>query len=163
MFTQQRVGKKNAIFTLLKFKTLTNACDDNGVLKEDYLRVTAVGQILRKTSLDELPQLINVIKGDMSLIGPRPLLIKYLPFYNAEESKRHNVKPGLSGLAQISGRNELDWNSRLRLDVQYVENISFKLDFFIFFKTIGRILSAKDVITNKPYTISDLDHERKIL
>jgi undecaprenyl phosphate N,N'-diacetylbacillosamine 1-phosphate transferase len=147
MFLQERAGKNEVYFTLLK----------------DHLRLTRLGRILRKTSLDELPQLINVFKGDMSLIGPRPLLIKYLPFYNAIEKRRHNLRPGISGLAQVSGRNELNWEKRLALDVYYVENVSFKLDSIIFFKTIFKILLVKDVITDKPYTIADLDEERSVI
>jgi len=151
-FLQKRIGKNEMPFTLMKFKTLADKVDGNGVLLPDHLR---------KSSLDELPQLINVLLGDMSLIGPRPLLIKYLPYYTPTERIRHHLKPGLSGLAQISGRNELQWCRRLALDVYYVKHVSFKLDAMIFFKTIGRILNAKGVILDKPYTIADLDDERR--
>lgn len=160
-FLQKRVGKNEKLFTLMKFKTLADKFDENGDLLPDYLRSTKIGRVLRKSSLDELPQLINVLLGDMSLIGPRPLLIKYLPYYTATERRRHDLRPGISGLAQISGRNELQWCKRLALDVYYVRHASFKLDALIFFKTIGKILNAKGVIFDKPYTIADLDDERR--
>jgi undecaprenyl phosphate N,N'-diacetylbacillosamine 1-phosphate transferase len=160
-FLQKRIGKNEMPFTLMKFKTLADKVDENGVLLPDHLRSTKMGRLLRKSSLDELPQLINVLFGDMSLIGPRPLLIKYLPYYTPTERIRHHLKPGLSGLAQISGRNELQWCRRLALDVYYVKHVSLKLDAMIFFKTIGKILTAKDVILDKPYTIADLDDERR--
>jgi len=161
LFLQKRVGKNEVLFTLIKFRTLADKFDEKGVLLPDHLRSTKIGRILRKSSLDELPQLLNVLLGDMSLIGPRPLLIKYLPYYTAMERKRHDLKPGISGLAQISGRNELKWSKRLALDVYYVKHASFRLDVIIFLKTIGKILSASDVIFDKPYTIADLDDERR--
>lgn len=160
-FLQKRVGKNERLFTLIKFKTLADKFDEQGILLPDYLRSTKIGRILRKSSLDELPQLINVLSGEMSLIGPRPLLIKYLPYYTAMERKRHDLKPGISGLAQISGRNELGWSKRLALDVYYVKHASLKLDAIIFLKTIGKILNAKGVIFDKPYAIADLDDERR--
>jgi len=160
-FLQKRIGKNEMPFTLMKFKTLADKVDENNVLLPDYLRSTKMGRLLRKSSLDELPQLVNVLLGHMSLIGPRPLLIKYLPYYTATERMRHHLKPGLSGLAQISGRNELKWCRRLALDVYYVKHVSLKLDTIIFFKTIGKILNAKGVILDKPYTIADLDDERR--
>lgn len=161
LFLQVRIGKNEMPFTLMKFKTLADKFDDKGVLLPDHLRSTKIGRMLRKSSLDELPQLLNVLLGDMSLIGPRPLLIKYLPYYTPMERKRHDLKPGISGLAQINGRNELKWSKRLALDVYYVKHASLKLDAFIFLKTIEKILSAKGVIFDKPYAIADLDDERR--
>jgi undecaprenyl phosphate N,N'-diacetylbacillosamine 1-phosphate transferase len=162
LFLQKRVGKNEVLFTLIKFRTLADKFDENGVLLPDHLRSTKIGKMLRKSSLDELPQLLNVLLGDMSLIGPRPLLIKYLPYYTAMERKRHDLKPGISGLAQINGRNELKWSRRLALDVYYVKHASLRLDAIIFLKTIGKILRASDVIFDKPYTIADLDDERRV-
>ena len=127
-FYQQRPGKGEKIFRIMKFKTMNDSVDENGELLSDTDRLTKTGRFVRKTSLDEIPQLVNILKGDMSLIGPRPLLIKYLPFYSKQERKRHTVLPGITGLAQISGRNLLDWDERLRKDCEYVENVSFLLD-----------------------------------
>ena len=132
-FMQQRPGKDEKIFNLIKFRTMTNKKDKDGKLLPDEQRLTAYGKFLRSTSLDELPELWNILKGDLSLIGPRPLLVKYLPFYTEQEHKRHIVRPGLTGLAQINGRNELDWDTRLSMDVKYVENITFLGDLKIFF------------------------------
>lgn len=148
LFTQKRPGKNEQIFKMFKFRTMTNERDEHGVLLPDKKRLTKFGSFLRKTSLDELPELINVIKGDMSLIGPRPLLIKYLPYYTTKEKKRHDVRPGITGLAQISGRNFLNWDKRLSTDVKYVENLSLKLDINIFIQTISCVISMKDVSVN---------------
>lgn len=144
-FFQERPGKDGRIFNVVKFKSMTDARDDNGMLLPNADRITKVGAFIRKTSLDELPQLWNVFKGDMSLIGPRPLLPQYLPYYTDREKKRHNVRPGITGLAQVNGRNHLSWDERLELDVVYVENLSLGNDFKILFKTIVNVLNKKDI------------------
>jgi len=144
-FVQTRIGKNEKPFSIIKFKTMNDKKDANGVLLPDTYRLTPVGKLVRKTSIDEIPQLINILKGDMSLIGPRPLLPEYLGYYTKEEQKRHWVKPGITGLAQVNGRNFIDWDTRLQLDVDYVENISFKTDFYILLKTIKNVLTSKDV------------------
>jgi len=146
---------------LMKFKTMNDAVDENGELRSDTERLTTTGRFVRKTSLDEIPQLVNIIKGDMSLIGPRPLLVKYLPYYSEKEKRRHSVLPGITGLAQISGRNLLDWDERLKKDCEYVENISFTLDVKIFFATIKNVLQSKDNISDPRSVMLDLDHARK--
>lgn len=135
--------------------------DDKGNLLPDSKRLTAVGKFVRKTSLDELPQLINVVKGDMSLIGPRPLLIKYLPYYTNEEKKRFLVRPGITGLAQVNGRNILGWDKRLAFDVHYVNNLAFKLDIAIAWKTFLKIIKSEDIIVDPHSIMLDLDEERK--
>ncbi len=159
-FVQPRPGKNEKTFRLLKFKTMTDAKDKNNVLLPDTDRLTKVGIFIRKTSLDEIPQLINVLKGDMSLIGPRPLLMKYLPYYSKREKKRHLVRPGITGLAQVSGRNNLNWDIRLSMDVDYVENLTFLLDIKIFFKTIKSVLSSKDIVVDAGAVIPDFDAYR---
>lgn len=160
LFTQERPGKDERIFKLYKFKSMTDEQDAEGNLLPDAQRLTKVGQFIRKTSLDELPQLWNVLKGDMSFIGPRPLLVRYLPYYSDRERQRHNVKPGITGLAQVNGRNHLPWNERLEMDVQYVENLSIRLDVSIFLKTIKNVLSHKD-IASIPDSLESLDEVRK--
>lgn len=145
LFTQKRPGLDSKIFRLIKFKSMVDRYDTQGELLPDANRITNLGKFIRKTSIDELPQLINVLIGDMSFIGPRPLLISYLPYYTDRENIRHTVRPGISGLAQVSGRNNLDWNQRLELDVQYVENLSFINDFKIVVKTIQTVISGKDI------------------
>ncbi len=160
-FMQKRPGKSEKIFSIIKFKTMNDEKDDKGELLEDQLRLTKFGAFLRKTSLDEIPQLINVFLGQMSLIGPRPLLIRYLPFYTIEERLRHTVRPGISGLAQISGRNMLDWDDRLEKDVEYVKDLSFLLDVKIILKTIGKVLKSEDVILAPGSHATDLDEVRK--
>ena len=159
-FAQQRPGINEKIFRLYKFKTMNDKVDESGNLLSDGQRLTNVGKIIRKTSLDELPQLINVINGDMSLIGPRPLLIKYLPYYSASEKIRHQVRPGITGWAQVNGRNVSSWNDRLTADVFYCNNVSFKLDAIIFYKTIKNVLSAKDIIVDPDSVRDSLDVER---
>lgn len=159
-FTQKRPGKNEKIFSIIKFKTMNNATDSNGKLLPDSERLTTVGKIVRKTSLDELPQLINIIKGDMSFIGPRPLLVRYLPYYTETEKKRHSIKPGITGLAQVSGRNLLYWDDRLKKDVEYVEHMSFLLDVKICLKTIKNVLTSKDVVVNPNAVLKDLDEIR---
>jgi len=160
-FIQERVGLNGKTFRLYKFRTMTNKTDQEDALLPDGARLTKVGLFLRKASLDELPQLINIIKGDMNFVGPRPLLVRYLPFYTAEENKRHLVKPGITGLAQISGRNHLDWNTRLRLDVEYVQNKSISLDVKIVCKTVLKVLKGDDVVDNPSELLMDLDIDRK--
>ncbi|MEM6525811.1 MAG: sugar transferase [Bacteroidota bacterium] len=144
-FTQPRPGKDERIFTLVKFKTMKDAFDQDGEPLPDALRLTAVGKCIRKTSLDELPQLINVLKGDMSFIGPRPWLIEYLPLYDDYQRKRHHVKPGITGWAQINGRNAISWEKRFELDVYYVENQSFLLDLKILFLTALKVFKAEGI------------------
>ena len=139
-FRQERVGRNDVVFTLIKFKTMSDERDANGELLPDAERLNDLGRFLRKTSIDELPTLLNVLKGDMSLVGPRPLLVEYLPRYTAEQAERHQVKPGITGWAQVNGRNLLDWDSRLELDTWYVRNWSIGLDIQIMCKTVVTVL-----------------------
>ena len=148
IFKQKRPGKNEKIFTLYKFRTMTDERDENGRLLPDEDRLTKFGKFLRSTSLDELPELVNIIKGDMAIVGPRPLLVEYLEFYNEEEKHRHDVRPGLTGLAQVSGRNNLDWDNRLKLDVVYVRKITIFMDIKIFFKTIKKVIFHDDIQVN---------------
>ena len=145
IFKQERPGLNEKIFTLKKFRTMTDARDSEGNLLPDAERLTKFGKFLRSTSLDELPELWNIFCGDMSLIGPRPLLVSYLPYYTDREKLRHTVRPGLTGLAQVSGRNFLEWDKRLEKDAEYVENLSFALDVKIFFTTIKKVFVREDV------------------
>lgn len=145
IFKQERPGLNEKIFTMYKFRTMTNDRDENGKLLPNEMRLTKFGKLLRSTSLDELPELFNVLKGDMSLIGPRPLLVSYLPLYNEFQRKRHEVRPGLSGLAQISGRNAISWEEKFELDVKYVENITFINDLKIMFSTIKKVVVREGV------------------
>lgn len=144
-FTQERPGKDGKIFKVIKFKTMTDECDANGKLLPDEQRLTKVGKFVRSTSIDELPQLINVLKGDMALIGPRPLLVRYLPWYTEEERHRHDVRPGISGYAQSHGRNKVTWDEKLAMDVWYVNHVSLKTDLAIIFKTIKSVLLRESV------------------
>ena len=144
-FTQDRPGKGEKIFNLKKFKTMRDDRDEYGNLLPDALRITPIGKFVRKTSLDELPQLWNVCIGDMSLVGPRPLLKKYLPLYNAEQKRRHEVKPGLTGWAQVNGRNSISWEEKFKLDVWYVDNVSFSLDLKILLLTVKRVLLKEGI------------------
>jgi undecaprenyl phosphate N,N'-diacetylbacillosamine 1-phosphate transferase len=144
-FIQSRPGKNERVFKLIKFKTMTDKKDENGNLLSDEQRMTLIGTFVRKTSLDEIPQMINVLKGDMSLIGPRPLLVQYLQLYSDEQKKRHLVRPGITGWAQVNGRNAISWQKKFELDVWYVENQSFLLDIQIFFKTIKNILISEGI------------------
>ena len=160
-FFQQRPGKNGKTFTIVKLKTMNDKKDVEGKLLSDEMRLTKAGSFIRKTSLDEIPQLINVIKGDMSLIGPRPLVIRYLPFYTDKERLRHTVRPGITGLAQVSGRNTLKWDERLALDVDYVENLSFKQDLKILYITVLKVIISENIITNPKSLMEDLDEERK--
>ena len=154
-FTQERPGLHGKIFKVLKFKTMTDERDADGNLLPDADRLTPVGRLVRSTSIDELPQLWNVLRGDMSLIGPRPLLVKYLPFYTEREQLRHSVRPGITGWAQVNGRNNLEWDERLELDVVYVENISFSFDIKIILKTIKNVFAGSDIVI--PNESHDLD------
>lgn len=160
-FTQERPCKNERIFKVIKFRSMNDKQDLEGNLLPDRNRLTPIGKFLRVTSLDELPQLINVLKGDMSLIGPRPLLIRYLPFYTKREKLRHTVRPGITGLAQVSGRNNANWNARLELDVQYVETLSFANDFRIFFLSIYKVFKKEGVVVDKAENY--LDVERQIV
>lgn len=144
-FIQERPGEDGKIFKLIKFKTMNDKRDSEGNLLPMGERITPLGAFLRKTSLDEIPQLFNVIKGDMSLMGPRPLLKEYLPMYTDRQKERHLVKPGITGWAQVNGRNQVSWKDKFEMDIWYVDNISFKLDTIIFFKTIKRIITKSDV------------------
>ena len=160
-FTQDRPGRNEMIFKLIKFRTMTNERDTNGEFLPDDVRLIPYGRFLRKTSLDELPELINIWKGDMAIVGPRPLLTKYLPFYTETERKRHTVRPGLTGLAQISGRNALAWDSRLALDVKYAEHITFLGDVKIILMTVVKVIRREDVVDAGSFEMLDLDQERK--
>lgn len=144
-FTQKRPGKNEKIFSVLKLKTMTDEKDANGQLLSDTDRLTPIGIFIRKTSIDELPQLINVLKGDMSLIGPRPLLIRYLPYHTEREKKRFLIRPGITGLAQVSGRNFITWEDRFAKDVEYVENLTFAMDVRIFWLTLKKVISSHDI------------------
>ncbi len=144
-FVQRRPGKNEKIFSILKFKTMNDNTDANGELLPAEERITAIGKIVRQNSLDEIPQLINVIKGDMSLIGPRPLIIGYLPIYNEIQKTRHDVKPGITGWAQVNGRNSISWTKKFEYDVWYVNNLSFMLDLKIMALTIKKVIQKKDV------------------
>lgn len=147
-FVQTRPGKNEKFFNLIKFKTMNNKKDQNGNLLPDDVRITKIGKMIRKFSLDELLQLINVLKGDMSLIGPRPLLVEYLPLYNDFQKRRHDVKPGITGWAQVNGRNTISWQEKFEYDIWYVENISFYLDIKIFLMTIIKILMRDGIVPN---------------
>lgn len=160
LFRQQRPGLHGKPFTLYKFRTMTDTRDAQGNLLPDAERLTAFGRFLRHTSMDELPEFFNVLKGNMSLVGPRPLLVEYLPYYTSRESKRFEVRPGITGWAQIQGRNNLPWNERLELDVWYVENQSFALDLKILWKTLQKVIKREDVQIVPTDTMLDLDEER---
>ena len=156
-FTQERPGKGGKIFKVIKFKTMTDECDVEGNFLPDADRLTSVGKFIRSTSIDELPQLINVLKGDMALIGPRPLLPQYLPLYNKEQARRHEVRPGITGWAQVNGRNAISWVRKFELDVWYVDHCSFFLDLKIFFLTIKKVfvregISSDTSVTMEPFT-----------
>ena len=144
-FKQQRPGKNEKVFTMYKFRTMTDEKDEEGNLLPDEKRLTKFGNFLRATSLDELPEIWNIFKGDMSIVGPRPLLVQYLPLYNEFQKRRHEVKPGLTGHAQVSGRNAISWDEKFKKDIEYIDNISFWLDVKIFFKTIKKVLKKDDI------------------
>ena len=163
-FTQDRPGKNEKVFRLIKFRTMTNKRGPDGKLLPDAQRLTKYGKILRATSLDELPELINILKGDMSIVGPRPLLVKYLPLYNEEQKHRHDVRPGLTGWAQVNGRNSITWEDKFRYDVWYVRNISFALDVKIVFLTVKKVfcregISAENSDTMEAFTGTKTDVE----
>lgn len=144
-FTQERPGKNGKIFKVIKFKTMTDERDENGELLPDEVRLTKVGKFVRSTSIDELPQLINVLKGDMALIGPRPLLVQYLPLYSQEQARRHEVRPGISGWAQCHGRNAISWSEKFKLDVWYVDHCTLWTDIQVVFITIKKVLFKEDI------------------
>lgn len=160
-FLQKRPGKNEKLFRVIKFRTMTDAKDPAGNLLPDGKRLTSVGRMIRKTSLDEIPQLFNVIMGDMSLVGPRPLLIRYLPYYNDEEKKRHTVRPGITGLAQVNGRNTVAWNERLAYDVVYVDQLSFFLDCKILILTVRNVISSKGIVIDPESELQNFDEQRK--
>ena len=145
IFAQMRPGFEQRLFRLYKFKTMTDECDADGSLLPDDERLSKYGQFLRKTSLDELPEFFNIVMGEMSFVGPRPLLVEYLPLYSKEHLRRHEVKPGLTGLAQVNGRNQLEWEEKLFLDIKYVEQVSIWLDIKIIFQTVFQVLKSKDI------------------
>lgn len=161
-FKQERPGKDEKIFKLYKFRSMSDKKDENGKLLPDKERLTRFGKILRSTSLDELPELFNILKGDMSLIGPRPLAVRYLPYYNEKEKHRHDVRPGLTGLAQINGRNALNWEERFKYDIEYVNNITFMNDIKIFFKTFIKVLKKEDVVVRGTGNTIDFDEYRRL-
>lgn len=155
IFKQERPGLNGKVFKLYKFRTMTDAKDENGNLLDDEYRLTSFGKKLRSTSLDELPELYNILKGDMSIVGPRPLLVKYLPLYNDEQKRRHDVRPGLTGLAQVSGRNAITWTEKFNKDIEYVDNVSLGLDISIFFKTIYCVLKKEGINSDSAATMED--------
>lgn len=161
IFTQERPGKKEKIFKLYKFRSMSNATDEKGELLPDELRLTGFGKLLRSTSLDELPELFNILKGDMSLIGPRPLLVRYLPWYTEEERHRHDVRPGLTGLAQVNGRNALGWEARFSYDLEYVHHLTFLMDVKIICVTVGKVLKRSGTLSGADQTVADFDAYRK--
>ncbi len=160
LFTQDRPGKDEKIFKLYKFRSMTDARDENGDLLPDDIRLTKFGRLLRSTSLDELPELFNIMKGDMALIGPRPLLVEYLPYYTEEEHHRHDVRPGLSGLAQVHGRNASTWKEKFDWDLKYVDKITFLGDVKIVITTIGKVFKRSDVLVGKQIPAGRLDVAR---
>ena len=161
IFTQERPGLHGKIFKVYKFRTMTDQKDENGNLLPDHVRLTSFGRKLRATSLDELPELFNILKGDLSLVGPRPLLVSYLPYYTERENLRHSVRPGLSGLAQVSGRNFLGWDKRLEKDVEYVENMSLWLDIKILFMTAKQVFFHEDIAVDTRTVETNFAEERK--
>jgi len=161
LFHQERPGRHEKIFKLYKFRSMTDEKDAEGNLLPDEVRLTRFGKLLRSSSLDELPELLNILKGDMSLIGPRPLLVRYLPYYTEEERHRHDVRPGLTGLAQVNGRNALGWEDRFRYDLDYVNHISFGLDLKIIGMTVGKVLKRSGTLSGADQTVADFDVYRR--
>lgn len=157
LFFQERPGKDGKIFKVIKFKTMTDERDVEGNLLPDEVRLTKVGRFVRSTSIDELPQLINVLKGDMALIGPRPLLVQYLPLYSKEQMRRHEVRPGISGWAQCHGRNQISWTEKFKLDVWYVDHLSFMTDLQVIMITIKKVLFREDINSDNDATMEDFD------
>ncbi|MFK3960803.1 sugar transferase [Pseudalkalibacillus hwajinpoensis] len=162
LFKQERIGYKEKTFTIYKFRTMSNDCDDKGKLLPASERLIPIGGVLRRLSIDEIPQLFNVLKGDMSFVGPRPLLPRYLPYYTEEERKRHQVRPGITGIAQITGRNQLEWDQRLGLDVHYVKNRSLWYDLKIMILTVMKVLKRENVVEDPGKHIMNFDTERKL-
>ena len=161
LFKQERPGLNEEIFLMYKFRTMTDEKDENGSLLPDSVRLTKFGKLLRSTSLDELPELFNILKGDMSIIGPRPLLVQYLPLYNEHQKRRHEVRPGLSGLAQVSGRNAISWEEKFSLDVEYVDNVSFIEDWKIIFLTIKKVFVREGINSETAATIEPFKGTKK--
>ena len=157
LFKQRRPGKNGKIFEIYKFRTMTDARDKDGNLLPDNERLTDFGKLIRSTSIDELPEIINIFKGDMSIIGPRPLLEEYLPLYNEEQAHRHDVRPGLTGWAQINGRNTISWEDKFRYDVEYVRNISFMFDLKIFFLTIKKVFVREGINASAEVTMEKFE------
>ncbi len=155
LFKQERPGKDEKIFTLMKFRTMTDKRDENGELLPDEVRLTKFGEFLRSTSIDELPELFNILKGDMSVIGPRPLLVQYLPRYNKHQHRRHEVKPGLSGWAQVNGRNAISWEEKFDFDVEYVDNCSLLMDIKILFMTVANVLKRDGISSETSATMEE--------
>lgn len=153
LFKQKRPGKDGVIFEMVKFRTMTDARDEHGELLPDEVRLTPFGQTLRSLSLDELPSLLNIVKGDIAIVGPRPLLVEYLPRYNDEQRRRHDVRPGLTGLAQVSGRNRLSWAERFALDVKYVDNVTFLNDWKIILQTVGKVVKKDGISSDTAVTM----------
>ena len=158
---QKRPGKNEKIFTLYKFRTMTDKRDIDGNLLPDEYRLTKFGKFLRSTSLDELPELINIIKGDMAIVGPRPLLVEYLPYYTEEEKHRHDVRPGLTGLAQVNGRNAISWEEKLKYDTEYIKKIYFNSDLKIIFKTIKKTIKREDILMGNEFVVGKFIDQRK--
>jgi len=161
IFKQQRPGLNEKIFIMYKFRTMTDERDANGNLLQDSVRLTKFGKLLRSTSLDELPELFNILKGDMSIIGPRPLLVEYLPLYNKYQQRRHEVRPGLSGLAQINGRNAISWEDKFQLDVKYVENLTFINDWKIIFLTLKKVFVREGINSETAATMEPFKGNKK--
>lgn len=162
IFKQKRPGKNEKIFEMYKFRTMTDSRDSKGNLLPDEKRLTSFGKKLRSTSLDELPELFNILKGDMSIVGPRPLLVKYLPLYNKRQKKRHKVRPGFTGLAQINGRNAISWEEKFEWDVRYVENITFMGDLKIILKTVKTVLSHEGINSETSATMEEFRGEKAL-
>ena len=162
-FTQERPGYKEKIFKLIKFRTMTNEKDENGNLLPDEIRLNKYGKFLRSTSLDELPEAINIFIGDMSVIGPRPLLVQYLSLYNEEQHKRHDVKPGLSGWAQVNGRNTVSWEDKFKMDVWYAAHVSFMLDVKIVFMTIGKFIKREGISSETSATMEEFTGSKEVV
>jgi len=161
LFKQKRPGLHGKPFTIYKFRTMTDERDGNGALLPDGERLTRIGRFLRKTSMDELPELFNVLKGDMSIVGPRPLLMRYYPYFTDEEKIRFSVLPGITGLSQVSGRNDLPWDKRIATDLQYVYNYSFNLDIWILLMTVRRVITRHGLRVDPGKTMIDFDEERR--
>ena len=161
LFSQVRPGLNEELFTLVKFRTMTNETDSSGVLLEDVLRLNRFGKFLRSTSLDELPELWNILKGEMSFVGPRPLLVEYLPLYNEQQRRRHSVKPGVTGWAQVNGRNSIDWNEKFELDIWYIDHWSFFLDMRILWLTAKKVVARSGISEDGQVTMSAFKGSRK--